>query len=204
MCVTASAERRVWWWSGPRGSCLGDRGVRCGRVVRGCPLIGIMASCGFRHAPGVGLPFLPFPVLLFLVFFELASSSGYSSRRALLPDRLDPSGRPPSESSQSSRSWGSSVFSACCAMVVVPLGFPPVALSFWTPFPFFLFSCAAAAASAASASALAAAAAAAASRVDFSRFGSCRCLLCSGGRFCNLRHSFCLFGGFSGCCLLCR
>ena len=43
-----------------------------------------------------GSPFFPFPMLVFLVFFEITSSSGYSSKRALLPDRLDPSGRPPS------------------------------------------------------------------------------------------------------------
>ena len=51
-------------------------GGRCGLVVRGYPLIGRVASCGCRHALGVDFPFLPLPVLVFLVFFELASSSG--------------------------------------------------------------------------------------------------------------------------------
>jgi len=58
-------------------------------------------------------------VLVFLVFFEFASSSGYSSIRALLPDIVDPS-----KSSQSSRSWGRVVASACCMMVVVPMVLP--------------------------------------------------------------------------------
>ncbi len=67
-----------------------------------------MASCGRRHALGVDLLFLPLPVLVFLSFFELDSSSGGSSRRALLPDGVDPSGGPPSESSQSSSLGGMS------------------------------------------------------------------------------------------------
>jgi len=125
-----SAERRGWCCGCPRGACLGSGGGRCGLVVRGCPLIGRLASCGCRHALGVGLPFLPFPVLVFLVFFELALSSGYSSKRALLPDRVGPSGRPPSESSQSSRSGGRSLFRACCAMVGVSLVLPLATLSF--------------------------------------------------------------------------
>jgi len=32
------------------------------------------------------------PVLVFLVFLELVSSSGYSSMSALLPERFDPYG----------------------------------------------------------------------------------------------------------------
>ena len=114
----------------------GGRGRRCGMIIRGCPLIGRMSSCGWRHSLGFGLPFFPLPVLVFLVFFEFASSSGYSSRRDLLPDRLNPSGRPPSKSSQSSRSWGSLVSWACYAMVRVPFWLLPAALPFWASLAF--------------------------------------------------------------------
>jgi hypothetical protein len=99
-------------------------------VARGYPLIGRLVSCGRRHALGVNLLFLPLPVLVFLCFFESASSSGGPSRRALMPARVDPSGRPPSESSQPSSSEGRSLFMTCCAMVSVSLVLPPAALSF--------------------------------------------------------------------------
>ena len=69
-------------------------------------------------------------LLVFLVFFEFASSSGYSSKRALLHDRVDSSGRPPSESSQSSRSLGRAVSWVYCMIVVVPPLLPPTALAF--------------------------------------------------------------------------
>jgi len=49
--------------------------------------------------------FFPLPVLVFLVFLEFVSSSGYSSMRALLPERVDPYGKPSSASSQSTTSW---------------------------------------------------------------------------------------------------
>jgi len=146
LCFVNSAERRGWGWGGPRGDWLGDRGGRCGHFINGCPLIGRLASCGCRHFLSLGMPFLPLPVLVFLVFFEFASSSVYSSRRALLPDTVEPSGSPPSESSQSSRSGGSSVFWACCAMVVVHFLFPSACLPFWAALSFFSVSFAAAAA----------------------------------------------------------
>jgi len=145
---------------------LGSRVRGCGHVILGCPLVGRLASCGCRHSLGLRLPLFPLPVLVFLVFFEFAPSSGYSSRRALLPDRVDPSERPPSDSSQSSRSGGSSVSLACCATVVVPLLLPPVALAFWVSLAFFFLSFAAAVAAAASTSAFAVAVAAATSRAS--------------------------------------
>jgi hypothetical protein len=53
---------------------------------------------------GLGVTLFPLAGVGLFGFLGVASSSGYSFRRALLPDRMDPSGRPPSESSQSSRS----------------------------------------------------------------------------------------------------
>ena len=154
-----------------------------------------------------GVTFLSFPVLVFLVFFELASSSEYSSRGALLPERLDPSGRPPSESSQSSRSWGSYVLWACCAMVVAPLRLPPAALAFWAPFAFFPFSLTTSVVVTFSASALATAAAAAAFgasclTVSASADAATSCALATA--YVAPATLFCLCGGFIGSCLLCR
>ena len=186
---------------------MGGRGRGCGLVIHGCPLIGSMVSCGCRHSLVLGLPFYPLPVLVFLVFFEFASSSGYSSKRALLPDRGDPSGMPPSDSSQSSRSVGSSVSWACCAMVVVPLLLPSAVLPFWASLAFFfLFLCRSRC------------------RACFSRCfcrRGCRCgcqglmsdfirfcrlhlFLGLGSRVCSLCRSFCRCCGFYSCCLLCR
>ena len=42
----------------------------------GCPLIGRLLSDVVLHSLCLGLPFLPCPVLVFLVFLELVSSSG--------------------------------------------------------------------------------------------------------------------------------
>ena len=103
----------------------GGSWIRCACVPgRGCPLIGRLSSCVLRHALSFGLLFFSLPVLVFLVFFEFASSSGYSSIGALLPDRVDPSGRSPSQSSQLSGSWWRVVAWACCRMVVVPMVLP--------------------------------------------------------------------------------
>ncbi len=63
------------------------------------------------------LVFFSLPLFGFLTFLEFASSSGYSSMRALLPDRVEPSGSPSLESSQSSVSIGSFASRACCRMV---------------------------------------------------------------------------------------
>ena len=76
MCILVSAERRGWCCGCLRGARLGGGGGKCGLVVRGYSLLGRLASCGCRHALGVGLPFFPLPVLVFLVFFELVSFSG--------------------------------------------------------------------------------------------------------------------------------
>ena len=54
------------------------------------PLIGRPLSDVVLQSWGLGLLFFPLPVLVFFVFFELVSSSGYSSMRALLPERFDP------------------------------------------------------------------------------------------------------------------
>jgi len=122
-----------------------------------------MSSCDLRHSLVLVLPFFPLPVLVFLVFLELASSSGYSSRRALLTDRVDSSGRPTSESSQSSKSGGRSMTWACCMIVMVPFLLPPAALAFSASFAFVSLAFAAAVVATAAASAFADAAAAATS-----------------------------------------
>jgi len=95
----------------------GVGGERCGPVVGGCPLIGRHASWGCRPAVGGGMPILPLPVFVLLWSLDSASSPGGPSRRALLPDRVDPSGRPPSERSQSSSSGGRAP-----SLVLPPLG----------------------------------------------------------------------------------
>ena len=76
MCIHVSAGRRGCCCGCLCEAHLGVGGGRCGLVFRGYPLIGRLVSCGCRHALGVDLPFFPLPVLVFLCFFELASSSG--------------------------------------------------------------------------------------------------------------------------------
>ena len=102
-----------------RGRCR----ILCYALCVSCPLIGLPASFVLRHFLCLGLPFFPLPVLVFLVFLGFASSAGYWSMRALLPERVEPFGR--ASSSASSQSAKSCCWSQSCAWFmghVVPEG----------------------------------------------------------------------------------
>ena len=80
----------------------------------GLPLIGRQSSSCFSHFLDLLLPLGPLPSLGFFVFLEVVSSSGYSARRALLPERDLPAwGSSSFLSSQSSTSRYWISFSSC-------------------------------------------------------------------------------------------